>query len=146
MSIYQIKCEGVPPFKIDPAIAANDDVLKAMIAVSMPEVGNATITRHPEKDGVVMIELVKKAGTKGGQAGYLTHLIECPGGINSAQALYQELSTLNLMAMSAEEVIVLDGRITKALEESGNAASAMEAAANRLRQSAGTASPYPVLM
>ena len=42
MSIYQIKCEGVPPFKIDPAIAANDDVLKAMIAVSMPEVGNAT--------------------------------------------------------------------------------------------------------
>jgi len=145
MSIYQIKCEGVPPFTIDPAIAANDDVLKAMIAVSMPEVGNATITRQPEKDGVVMIELVKKAGTKG-QAGYLTHLTECSGGINPAQALYQELSTINLMALSADEVTILNERIGRAIEESSATSSAMEAAANRLRQSAGTASPYPVLM
>jgi len=144
MAVYQIKCEGVPPFTIDPAIAANDDVLKAMIAVSMPEVGNATITRHPEKDGVVVIEIVKRAGTKG--AGYLDYLVECPCGINPAQALYQEVQTINLAELTPEGVLVLDRRIEKALEEGDKIGRAMASAAGRLQQSSGTASPFPVLM
>ncbi len=145
MAIYQIKCEGVPPFTIDPAIAANDDVLKAMIAVSMPEVGNATITRHPEKDGVVVIEIVKRAGTKGA-GDYLDYLVECPGGINPAQALYQEVQTINLAELTPGDGLILDKRIEKALEEAGNIGRAMASAAGRLQQSSGTASPFPVLM
>ena len=144
MAIYQIKCEGVAPFTIDPAIAANDDLLKTMIAVSMPEVGNATITRHPEKDGVVLIEIVKRAGTKG--CGYLEYLAECPGGINPAKALYQEIQTLNLAALTPEETLTLDGRIEQTLQDAETIGKAMESAIGRLGQSRCLASPLPALI
>lgn len=50
--------------EIPAELASDDEKLKKSLAVAMPEVANATISRS-KKEGVETITIVKKSGVKG---------------------------------------------------------------------------------
>lgn len=131
--IYKITVDGGAETEIDAAIAADDNLLRAALSVAMPELANASITRHAPKDGVVVIEMKKRAGTKGA-AGIspVDSLTACAGGINPAAALYQSISRIDLNQLSPETGLALDRQIEQALEAGEAHKEQMERAAARL--------------
>ncbi len=120
--IYKITVDGGAETEIDAAIAADDNLLRAALSVAMPELANASITRHAPKDGVVVIEMKKRAGTKGStlkgvaSVSPVENLAACAGGINPAAALYQAISRIDLNQLSPEAGLALDRQIEQALE------------------------------
>lgn len=137
--IYKITVDGGAETEIDAAIAADDNLLRAALSVAMPELANASITRHAPKDGVVVIEMKKRAGIKGsagskGDAGIspVDSLTACAGGINPAAALYQSISRIDMNHLSPEDGLALDRQIEQALEAGEAHKEQMERAAVRL--------------
>ena len=131
--IYKITVDGGAETEIDAAIASDDNLLRAALSVAMPELANASITRHAPKDGVVVIEMKKRAGTKGiASVSPVDSLDACAGGINPAAALYQAVSRIDLNQLSPEAGLALDRQIEQALESGEAHKEQMERAAARL--------------
>ncbi len=149
--VYKITVDGGAETEIDAAIAADDNLLRAALSVAMPELANASITRHAPKDGVVVSEMKKRAGTKGtltkGSAGIspVESLSACTGGINPAAALYQTISRIDLNQLSPEAGLALDRQIEQALESGEAHKEQMERAIARLSAAHPTSAAVIVL-
>ena len=108
--------------ELDDAIAANDELLRQGLAPFYPFINNALIERKTDKDGQLVIEVVKRAGTKGATSTSLSVLIDTPEAVNPAITLAWQLKqreaigqieTVNLVQMYEQ----IDDAISKGREE-----------------------------
>lgn len=129
MAIYKVLCEG-QTIDVPEDIGKFDERVRAALAPYYPEVGNALITRS-EKDGVVTVSVVKKAGSKGSSG--VQYLVECAGGKNPAIGLYEEIQAQQGRYLDVYELASLDGRIEQAIEQGQVQARQVTNAAVRLR-------------
>jgi len=149
MAEYKILIEG-QTIPVPPEIGENDENVKKALAPFFPEAATAMITRT-EKDGVITVNVVKRAGSKGNptlnrsaklDAGNpLQALRKCREGTNPAVALYLEISQADPSALEAEALLALDKRISKAVEEGKEQGQQMERARRRLKESDALAAP-----
>ncbi len=77
-----LKIDG-QELELDEAMAASDELLRQGLAPFYPFMQNALIERKTDKDGQLVIEVVKQAGTKGAITP-LSVLIESPEEVNQA--------------------------------------------------------------
>lgn len=124
---YNVFVEG-QTIPVPEDIGSNDESVKRALTPFYPEVANAMITRT-EKDGITTITVVKKAGSKG-----LTKLIACPGGMNPAIRLYEEITRCE-GALDPLELLEMDTRISAAVEEGTKQAESVRFASERLVES-----------
>lgn len=108
--------------ELDDAIAANDELLRQGLAPFYPFINNALIERKTDKDGQLVIEVVKRAGTKGATSTSLSVLMDTPEAVNPAITLAWQLKqreaigqieTVNLVQMYEQ----IDDAISKGREE-----------------------------
>jgi hypothetical protein len=108
--------------ELDDAIAANDELLRQGLAPFYPFINNALIERKTDKNGQLVIEVVKRAGTKGATSTSLSVLIDTPEAVNPAITLAWQLKqreaigqieTVNLVQMYEQ----IDDAISKGREE-----------------------------
>ena len=108
--------------ELDDAIAANDELLRQGLAPFYPFINNALIERKTDKDGQLVINVVKRAGTKGATSTPLSILIDTPEEVNSAITLawqlkqreaIGQLETVNLVQMYEQ----IDDAISEGREE-----------------------------
>jgi hypothetical protein len=125
---YTVVIEG-QKIPLPDEIGSDDVKVRQALAPYFPDAANAMITRT-DKSGEVTINVVKKAGTKGLQAG-VEYLQACPGGKNPAVALYEEFKG-HTELMYPEELLVLDKRIAEALDEGTRQNQAIGQAIKRL--------------
>jgi hypothetical protein len=133
---YKVLIEG-QEIPVPEEIGSSDQAVKMALTPYYPEAANAMITRV-EKDGTVTITVVKKAGTKGAPG--FDDLVACQERKNPAIALYEEIQ--NITAADPVELLELDARLEKAIDEGRAQAGAVESAAKRLQ----AAAPSPAVM
>jgi hypothetical protein len=93
-------------------IAKSDDLLKQALAIVMPGASNIDIKRE-EKDGVLTVTVVKKAGTKGN---YLEVLKAAPDEINPAIVLAHEFQARETAGdISWDELLTRGSEIDQAV-------------------------------
>ncbi len=80
-----LKIDG-QELELDEAMAASDELLRQGLAPFYPFMQNALIERKTDKDGQLVIEVVKRAGTKGAITP-LSVLIDAKEEVNQAIAL-----------------------------------------------------------
>lgn len=131
MAEYKILIEG-QTIPVPPEIGENDENVKKALAPFFPEAANAMITRT-EKDGVITVNVVKKAGSKGEDP--LKILLHLPESINPAIALRQELAQRYPAGLDAEAMIELDQQIDSAIEAGERQGRQIEETLERLKKS-----------
>ena len=104
--------------ELDEEIAGDDETLRAALKPAWPDAANATFARE-KKDGVMVVKVTKKAGTKGTSA-IVADLLRAPEQINPALLMQRRLeelgsnrsvSHLQMLALKPEiEQAVKDGR------------------------------------
>jgi len=108
--------------ELDDEIAANDELLRQGLAPFYPFINNALIERKTDKDGQLVIEVVKRAGTKGATSTSLSVLMDTPEAVNPAITLAWQLKQreaigqieiVNLVQMYEQ----IDDAISKGREE-----------------------------
>ncbi len=113
---YKLFLEG-QEIPLADEIAATDETLRNTFVAFYPELGTADIKRE-EKDGVVEIRMVKRAGTKGNP---VQSLIAAPSSINPAIALSLQLTHRQMQeVLSIEDLIAIQADIEEAIDV-GNA-------------------------
>lgn len=140
MAEYKILIEG-QTIPVPPEIGESDENVKKALAPFFPEAANAMITRT-EKDGVISVNVVKKAGSKG--EGPLQRLLECPESRNPAVKLHQELTQRFPAGLDAEAMLELDQRIDKAIESGEQQGRQIEGTLQRLQKSRPVPAPVVV--
>jgi hypothetical protein len=125
---YVVTIEG-QKIPLPDEIGSDDVKVRQALAPYFPDAANALITRT-EKAGEVVINVIKKAGTKGLLAG-LQALQDGPGGKNPAVALYEAIKNRQ-EPLSPAELLELDGRIEQAVAEGNRQRKAEMHAARRL--------------
>jgi hypothetical protein len=128
---YVVSVEG-QTIPVPEEIGASDEAVKRALTPFYPEVANAMITRVT-KDETVTINVVKKAGSKGGGRGPLQALIACPGGQNPAISLYQAISQAD-DDLDPYTMLELDAQISQAVEAGEKQGLEVRAAQRRLIQ------------
>lgn len=136
---YKITIEGQTLENLPAEIAGDDAKLKAALQPFFPGAANAKFMRS-EKDGVVTVNVIKQAGTKGRKClranifsdRAVNALIGCPESRNPVITLEEELREFDPRKLSAEQMLALDGRIRKTLEEGQAQFDAILSAESRL--------------
>jgi hypothetical protein len=137
MTTYNAVIEG-QTFPLPEEIAATDDGVKRALAPFYPDAANALITRV-QKDDVVMITVVKRAGTKGAT---ILDLANCTGGRNPAIELDEEIRRRELQGnYTPLELVELEPRIDQAILDGEAQAKLIEQAGKRLMLSAPRPAP-----
>jgi hypothetical protein len=125
---YVVTIEG-QKIPLPDEIGSDDVKVRQALAPYFPDAATALITRT-EKAGEVVINVIKKAGTKGLLAG-LQALQDGPGGKNPAVALYKAIKSRQ-EPLSPAELLELDSSIEQALEEGAKQNKAIGHAVRRL--------------
>lgn len=146
MTTYNILIEG-QTIPVSEEIGANDANVKAALSPFYPDASNAMITRV-EKDGVVTVNVVKRAGSKGlfpapDQVGPLEYLDACQSHKNPAIEMYEQINAGAVL--SPEELLVLDARLQSAIEEGMSQGRMLEAALTRLNGARSQPAPSVVI-
>ena len=102
-------------FQIPPEIAAKDELLKAALAPFVPWIANATIDRK-EKDGAMIVSVIKRADWKGNASPVVDVLIASPDGTNPAIVLWMQMQG-QIDAQDPGMILALEPAITTAIEE-----------------------------
>jgi len=137
---YTITIEG-QSIPVPEEIGSDDAKVRAALAPYFPDAANALITRS-EKEDKVTVNVVKKAGSKGGEENpILTSLRSADPGQNPAVELYlkigsEELDPIHLLEIGAD--------IDRAMEDGKVQGAQLETAVKSLRNAAPT--PAPVVM
>jgi hypothetical protein len=136
MAEYKILIEG-QTIPVPEEIGANDETVKKALSQCFPDAANAMITRT-EKDGVIIVNVIKKAGTKGGA---LDALLACEERKNPAIALHEELRREYPRGMTAEALLEMNERIESALQDGRAQEQQIDTALTRLMK----AQPVPAV-
>lgn len=141
MAEYKIMIEG-QEIPVPEEIGASDENVKKALAPFFPDAANAMITRT-EKDGVVTVNVIKKAGTKGANSP-LEILVSIPESKNPAVELYEQLQTIFPEGMSAEGLVAFNDEIERTIQDGEKQGAAIEAAKKRLQ--AALPAPAPAVV
>ena len=117
-------------FQLPEDIAAKDELLKAALAPFVPWIANAQIERQ-EKDGTLVVNVVKRADWKGRASAVVDALIASPDEMNPAVALWlqiQDQSDLNDPGV----VLALEPTINQAIEHGEKDIAAVHQSLTRL--------------
>lgn len=140
--MYLIRIEG-QDIPVDETIAMSDDNIRACLAPLYPDAANALITRAKQGEDTTIVNVAKRAGTKG-QSTPLDHLVACAGGMNPAVALHQEIQRMDSL-LDIEAALLLNERIEQAIKDGEEQASAVQFAAQRLMSSRPAHAPAIIL-
>lgn len=115
-------------------VAAFDQTLRDTLTPFYPEVATADINRE-EKDGVTLIRMVKKAGSKGG-LNILQSLIESEQSLNPALTLSWQLKMLEVQGgMNIENLLLVQAEINSAITTGKQWETEVERSLTLLKQS-----------
>jgi hypothetical protein len=130
--IYKVTIEG-QTLELPAEIAAEDKTLKEALQTVFPGASNAKFMRT-EKDGVVTVNVIKQAGTKGTGACHapLQYLDAATETRNPVIDLQNELRDLDVRRMSTDEMLELDERVQQVIAEGQEQNSRLEKALARL--------------
>jgi hypothetical protein len=93
MALIKISTDGTA-FEVRDELARNDQELREALKPFYPEMANAEITRT-EKNGKLVVEMVKRAGTKGSRTDQvLAALCHLPEQLNPALVMQHRLNQL----------------------------------------------------
>lgn len=110
---YILKLEG-QNIPLTPEVAANDQTIRDAIAPFFPDATTAEIKRE-EADGITVIRLVKKAGTKGN---VMQKLVMAENQLNPASALSWQLKMAEIKGeLTLETLLGIQPVIQTAIEE-----------------------------
>jgi hypothetical protein len=137
---YVVEIEG-QKIPVPDEIGSDDAKVKQALAPFYPDAANAMITRT-EKDGVTMVNVVKRAGTKGWKP--VGTLQACAGGMNPAVALYLEFAGTNPFAADPEQLLALNTRLRDAIRVGNEMGDQMQRSLKRLQ--AARTIPAPALV
>lgn len=126
---YIIKIEG-QDIPVPEEIGATDEMVKNALKPVFPEVANASLTRTT-KDDLTTITVIKRAGSKGGWQ----ELITAPEGRNPVITLQRDLADVNPNRLPVDQLLKMDRKITKAVEEGDRQNGAVGHAFHRLKKS-----------
>jgi len=117
-------------FPLPDEIASKDELLKAALAPFVPWIANATIDRK-EKDGAMVVSVIKRADWKGDGRVVLDALMASPDGMNPAVALWMQLQG-QLDKQDPGAILALEPTITTAIEAGDKEIAAVHQALARL--------------
>ena len=121
-------------FQLPEDIAAKDELLKAALAPFVPWIANAQIERQ-EKDGTMVVNVVKRADWKGNAGAVVNALIASPEEMNPAVALWLQLQDqFNLNDPGV--VLALEPTINEAIEQGERDIASVHQALTRLAECA----------
>lgn len=119
-------------FELDDEIAKDDATLRKALTPVYPDAATATFQRS-QKDNVLTVTVIKKAGTKGG---VIESLLKAPGYTNEVYAMKQKLAEMDSQsALTFDRIKEMEDEIEKALT-SGEEASDQVAASMQVLVSA----------
>jgi hypothetical protein len=117
-------------FPIPEEIAAKDEFLKAALAPFVPWIANAQIDRK-EKDGAMVVSVIKRADWKGCASPVVDALIASPEGMNAAVALWMQMQG-QIDAQDPGTILALEPTIMTAIEEGDKEITSVKQALARL--------------
>ena len=117
-------------FDLPADIAAKDELLKAALAPFVPWIANAQIDRK-EKDGAMVVSVIKRADWKGNGNTVVDALIASPDGMNPAIALWMQMQG-QLDTQDPGTILALEPTINAAIEEGDKEIAAVHQALTRL--------------
>jgi hypothetical protein len=117
-------------FSLPDEIAAKDELLKAALAPFVPWIANAQIDRK-EKDGAMVVSVIKRADWKGNGNAVADVLIASPDGMNPAVALWMQMQG-QINTQDPGAILALEPTITAAIEEGDKEIASVHQALTRL--------------
>lgn len=141
---YTIKLEG-QDIAVPEEIGASDELLTRALAPVFPGVANAQIKRvlDPENDQHTLVEVIKRAGTKGNDCVALQRLIQCTGGMNPAVKYYMEHpENVNSAWLTPSELEAMEAEIIHVVEEGKVQGELVQSAHGRLVEAHPQRSPF----
>jgi hypothetical protein len=138
-----LKIDG-QELELDEAMAASDELLRQGLAPFYPFMQNALIERKTDKDGQLVIEVVKRAGTKGAITP-LSVLIDAKEEVNEAIALAWILKRQEAAGeIEASNIVQMYGQIEEAIVAGRAEESLVDAAWSFLTSTVAQVSVMPI--
>ncbi|HEY9709993.1 MAG TPA: hypothetical protein V6D48_17435 [Oculatellaceae cyanobacterium] len=138
-----LKIDG-QELELDEAMAASDELLRQGLAPFYPFMQNALIERKTDKDGQLVIEVVKRAGTKGAITP-LSVLIDAKEEVNEAIALAWILKRQEAAGeIEASHIVQMYGQIEEAIATGREEESLIDAAWSFLTSTVAQVSVMPI--
>lgn len=138
-----LKIDG-QELELDEAMAASDELLRQGLAPFYPFMQNALIERKTDKDGQLVIEVVKRAGTKGAMTP-LSVLIDAKEEVNEAIALAWILKRQEAAGeIEASHIVQMYGQIEEAIATGREEESLIDAAWSFLTSTVAQVSVMPI--
>ena len=119
MTTYVVKIEGRNNIPVPEDVAKDEQKLRRALSAVVNGIADAKIEYHDEKDGVVEIEVIKRAGAKGiddSQALVLADLMKRPEKRNPAILCFLDLSSLDKNKLDPARMFELGEQIDEAIE------------------------------
>jgi hypothetical protein len=119
MTTYVVKIEGRNNIPVPEDIAKDEQKLRRALSTVVNGIADAKIEYHDEKDGMVEIEVIKRAGAKGiddSQVLVLADLMKRPEKRNPAILCFLDLSGLDKNKLDPARMFELGEQIDKAIE------------------------------
>ena len=138
-----LKIDG-QELELDEAMAASDELLRQGLAPFYPFMQNALIERKTDKDGQLVIEVVKRAGTKGAITP-LSMLIDAKEEVNEAIALAWILKRQEAAGeIEASHIVQMYSQIEEAIAAGREEESLIDAAWSFLTSTVAQVSVMPI--
>jgi hypothetical protein len=138
-----LKIDG-QELELDEAMAASDELLRQGLAPFYPFMQNALIERKTDKDGQLVIEVVKRAGTKGAITP-LSMLIDAKEEVNEAIALAWILKRQEAAGeIEASHIVQMYSQIEEAIAAGREEESLIDAAWSFLTSTVAQVSTMPI--
>lgn len=99
-----------------------------------PELGTGKVVRN-RRGGVETITMIKEAASKGCLATVVEDLINAPESRNPMMALFEQINSVDVVALSAADRALLTGKIEEAVEKGDFLRKVLTAARERLENS-----------
>ena len=119
MTTYVVKIEGRNNIPVPEDVAKDEQKLRRALSTVVNGIADAKIEYHDEKDGVVEIEVIKRAGAKGldaSQARVLADLMKRPEKRNPAVLCFLDLSGLDKNKLDPARMFEFGKQIDQAIE------------------------------
>jgi hypothetical protein len=131
MTKYIVEYED-QSIEVEEEIARDDETLIRALSPWVDNIATARIERQEEKDGVMKIKIIKRAGTKGNAV--LHGLIRAKESRNPVIALYLEVCDLDLNALTPLEQYTISDRLNRVLQDGREQEEAIERVLTALRR------------
>ena len=120
MTTYVVKIEGRNNIPVPEDVAKDEQKLRRALSTVVNGIADAKIEYHEEKEGVVEIEVIKRAGAKGldaSQALVLADLMKRPEKRNPAIACFLRLSEVDKTKLDPARMFEIGDEVDKALAD-----------------------------